>query len=791
MSNTLHQQFLKARQAYIESRFQSLNPVQREAVYKVRGPLLILAGAGSGKTTVLVNRIANLISHGDAYYSEDTYREVNAEDLQALEEITKNGEEAAGELLQLVSVEAAKPYQILAITFTNKAAGELKERLERMLGAGGADVAASTFHSACVRMLRRDADRLGFPQSFTIYDSDDQKRVLKEIYKERNIDDKFLPLRAAASRIGRWKDSMLSPQQAAEDAFTYQDKLVSEIYVQYAQRLKSAGAFDFDDLIYFTVRLLEENDDVRRYYNNRYRYILVDEYQDTSHAQFRLVQLLSAHGNVCVVGDDDQSIYRFRGATVENILGFEQTFPGAQVIRLEQNYRSTGNILAAANNVIENNAHRKGKTLWTSEPEGKKPVLYRAESEQDEAAYIAGVISANVREGIPLSGHAVLYRANAQSNAIENYFSRASIPYKIVGGQRFFDRMEVKDMLAYLSVVVNPADNLRLRRIINVPARKIGATTVNTMAEIAQNLGISLLEVAQQAADFPALSRAHGALAGFCSIYNELKKAYDEHSIDVFTEKAFTITGYEQMLIAAGEEGKTRLENVRELLSSVKTYANEQGPAASLEGFLENVALVSDLDNYDGEQDAVSMMTLHAAKGLEFPVVFMVGMEEGVFPSDMVRYNEEEVEEERRLCYVGITRARKEIYMTCAAYRMLYGQTRRNLPSRFISELGEENMEVLGYTPKERAPRSDYNYSGGGLSSASTLSGYSTPKATTQNDDKPSFEVGDKIDHGVFGLGVVMAVTPIAGDSIVEIEFETAGRKKTMANYAPLTKVEE
>ena len=471
--------------------------------------------------------------------------------------------------------------------------------------------------------------------------------------------------------------------------------LVAKVYDAYQKRLLQAGAFDFDDLIYATVKLLRDFEDVREYYQNRFRYILVDEYQDTSVAQFQLVYLLGGeHRNVCVVGDDDQSIYRFRGATIENILNFEQHFPGAKVIRLEQNYRSTSNILNAANCVIKNNMGRKGKTLWTENGNGEKLMCYEADSEFDEAAHVAAVIGQNVKKGAKLRDHAILYRMNAQSGPIETYFARAGIPYKIVGGQRFYDRKEIKDMLAYMSIVANEQDDLRLRRIINEPARKIGATTVQNVADIAAGLGVSMLEVIEHAPDYPALARASAALGGFWRIYRRLKEAYDTMSLDVFVSEILEITGYRSMLEAEGEEGQTRMENIGQLVSSVKTYADQRGPEASLPGFLEEVALISDIDSYDEGADVVVLMTMHAAKGLEFNYVFIVGLEEGIFPSEMSRYSNEDLEEERRLCYVGITRAKKELYLSCANSRMLFGQTKHNRPSRFLEEIDASLVEV-------------------------------------------------------------------------------------------------
>ena len=838
MESQFETQFLALRKKYIEAQFGKLNPVQRDAVFTTDGPLLILAGAGSGKTTVLVNRIANLIRFGSAHSSTYAPQGAGPEQMEELECLLHSGGEPSEALRPFLREHTVRPYNVLAITFTNKAAGELKNRLSAMLGEAGQDVNASTFHSACVRILRREAGRLGYPQSFTIYDTDDQQRAMKEVYKSMNIDDKFLPLKSAIGAIGRLKDKMISPQDAMSAPADTRAGLVAKVYDAYQKRLWQAGAFDFDDLIYATVKLLRDFEDVREYYQNRFRYILVDEYQDTSVAQFQLVYLLGGeHRNVCVVGDDDQSIYRFRGATIENILNFEQHFPGAKVIRLEQNYRSTSNILNAANCVIKNNMGRKGKTLWTENGNGEKLMCYEADSEFDEAAHVAAVIGQNVKKGAKLRDHAILYRMNAQSGPIETYFARAGIPYKIVGGQRFYDRKEIKDMLAYMSIVANEQDDLRLRRIINEPARKIGATTVQNVADIAAGLGVSMLEVVEHAPDYPALARASAALGGFWRIYRRLKEAYDTLPLDVFVSEILEITGYRSMLEAEGEEGQTRMENIGQLVSSVKTYADQRGPEASLPGFLEEVALISDIDSYDEGADVVVLMTMHAAKGLEFNYVFIVGLEEGIFPSEMSRYSNEDLEEERRLCYVGITRAKKELYLSCANSRMLFGQTKHNRPSRFLEEIDASLVEVeqspaaaqtkamrqrymqqqnaylqpeYGAASMRSTVQAGYSARYGGASHGSGAGGASRPArqrasvgggfSTVQAGSTASvprtagsgaYRPGDLVEHKVFGRGEVLKVTPVAGDTIVEIRFDTAGVKKTMANYAPLKHISE
>ena len=862
-------EYLALRDQYIEARFARLNSVQRQAVFATEGPLLILAGAGSGKTTVLVNRIANIIRFGSAHGSRELPRPVTEADLNDLRTAVANGRDLPRETAYL-AVRPARPWNVLAITFTNKAAGELKERLRAMLGDTlGGDVNASTFHSACVRMLRRDAERIGFPKSFTIYDSDDQQRVIKQIYKDLMIDDKFLPVKSAIAQISSFKDKLMSAEEVAGEPFANtKAQLISKIYTAYAGRLKTAGAMDFDDLIFHTVRLLQNDAEAREYYQNRFRYVVVDEYQDTSVAQFHLVRLLAGGtNNVCVVGDDDQSIYKFRGATIENILNFEKVFSGAKTIRLEQNYRSTANILNAANSVIKNNMGRKGKTLWTESGDGEKVHHYTATNEQDEASHIADVIGEHLREGASLKDHAVLYRMNAQSNPIETYFARAGIPYRIVGGQRFFDRKEVKDINSYLAVIVNPRDDVRLRRIINEPARKIGMTTIEKIGELASAAGVPMMEIIAHVRDYPALQRAAAPLERFYEMYRELCDLSISEPLDVFVGDVIKKSGYEAMLKAMKEEAETRLENLGQLVSSIKTYADQNGEDATLAGFLEEVALISDLDSYDNDADSVTMMTIHSAKGLEFPYVFVIGMEDGIFPGDMAKYNEEDMEEERRLCYVAITRAKKELYLSSSRTRMIFGQTRRNPPSAFLAEIDPALLDETqspelssygggfgagygsystnvpggrsGYSGASRGYlNSEYNARprggfGGGYSSGFASGGHESPNsyggrhtvqstgfgsgygrsrgagsavpagagtstlagapaaAAPKKKEAVSYAPGDVVEHRVFGRGTVLNATPIAGDCIVEIQFDRVGVKKTMANYAPLKKVEE
>ena len=880
MATDLAQQFCALRDTYIEKQFGRLNDMQREAVFTTNGPLLILAGAGSGKTTVLVNRIANLIRFGSAHGSRWTPREVTEDDVKALRTAIMTGTDAPSWLDGMLRKDAVRSWNVMAITFTNKAAGELKERLRRMLGGEeGDEVFASTFHSACVRILRRWAEEIGYPRSFTIYDSDDSQRVMKTVYKELSVDDKFFPVKSAINQMSRWKDQLISPEEALKTpARDTKGALAAKVYAAYEKKLKEAGAFDFDDLIYQTVILLSEHEDVREFYQNKYKYLLVDEYQDTSVAQFRLVSLLTGpEKNICVVGDDDQSIYRFRGATIENILNFERIYKGTRTIRLEQNYRSTSNILNAANCVIQHNTERKGKTLWTKNGEGDKVQVYTAENEQDEASHIADVIGQHLKEGGHLADHAILYRMNAQSAPIESYFTRAGIPHKIVGGQRFNDRKEVKDIHSYMSIVANPRDDVRLRRIINEPARKIGATTIEVIADLAAQQGISMLDVISHADQYAKLSRAIAPLFKFWDIYQKLQESLETKTLDEFASDVIEITGYRAMLEADAakghEDAADRLQNLGQLVNNVKSYCDQHGEEASLEGYLEDIALISDIDSYNESADQVVLMTIHSAKGLEFPYVFLIGMEEGVFPSEMSKYSEADLEEERRLAYVGITRAKKELYISNSVTRMLYGRTQRNEPSRFLREI-ETRSPVLeqrsrlggwgssysdtvpggasGYSGPSGWGRSAGGYGSGGYGSRSgggylnreynagersgfgsgyagrgtSSSGYGaaygnsstqpkvrsggfgagysgtgakTPAAKISFTGAPAakaasagpkhYEPGDIVKHKVFGRGTVLKVKPAAGDQIVEINFEKVGIKKTMANFAPLTKI--
>ena len=804
--------FCKARRGAIAREFSQLNPEQQKAVLATEGPLLLLAGAGSGKTTVLINRIANLMKYGRGSDSEEVPVWVTSDDLAFLEDY------AAGKIApapedkarqeRLCRLEPAAPWTILAITFTNKAAGELKDRLAKMLGPEAEDVWASTFHSACVRILRRDIDRLGFASSFTIYDTDDSIRVIKDCLKDLNLDDKQFPPRTVLGYISRAKDAMKLAEEylaECEKSGDYRLAKIAKIYVEYQRRLWEASALDFDDIILHTVRLLQQFEEVRSFYQRKFRYVLIDEYQDTNNLQYLLASTLAGgYENFCVVGDDDQSIYRFRGATIENILSFESQYKGARVIRLEQNYRSTRNILEASNAVIRNNEGRKGKELWTEHDAGDKVHCYTAMNEHDEAQYVAAQILADYSAGRKWKDHAVLYRMNAQSNQIEQAFKRNGIPYRIIGGIRFFDRAEVKDMLAYLCAVNNPGDDLRLSRIINNPPRGIGATTVERAQSIAQAEGRSLWDVVSHPKDWPELQKAAPRLAQFADLMTELRTLAAELPLPDFYEELVQRTGYAVMLEQKNTvEDRTRLENVHELLSSIQNYLENAEDEPTLSGFLDEIALYTDLDAHDPDEDCVVMMTMHSAKGLEFPVVFVVGVEEGIFPGIRAIGEPEEMEEERRLCYVAMTRAKEKLYMTCASQRMLFGRTNSNRPSRFLGEIPPEYVEKSGRLPyserqneerpqKTRPPRRTFDR-GFSMGTSSYGSGASSAPAPDWKNPKagsaapatgPDFRAGDPVVHKAFGKGLITKLTPMGGDALVEIAFDSVGTKKLMLKSA-------
>ena len=794
--------YLQLRKKVIEKEFSGMNDRQFEAVTTVRGPLLVLAGAGSGKTTVLVNRIAYLTKYGNAYLSEKEgfYSQYDLENARLY--LENKTEEISGAPF---CVDAPKPYEILAITFTNKAAGELKDRIAKKLGDSAQSIWAGTFHSICGKILRYNADRIGYSSHFTIYDTDDQKSVLKQIIKQNNIDDKMLPVKSVLSYISRCKDSLVSPSEALSSVGNdLRAKLMCELYREYQKRLLASDAMDFDDMIVNTVRLLSENPDVLEHYGNKFRYIMVDEYQDTNHAQYKLVSLLSQiHGNLCVVGDDDQSIYRFRGATIENILNFEDENKNAKTIRLEQNYRSTGNILNAANSVISHNRGRKGKTLWTAFGDGDKIKVRSCLDDRTEARFVADEILKLKASGDDFCESAVLYRMNAQSAYIENCFARSGIAYKVIGGMRFFERKEIKDILAYLTVVNNSNDDVRLRRIINVPRRGIGDTTVASAMEIAAGLGISLFEVLKNADSYAALSRASLKLKDFCEMIDNLKCKSESESVSEITEDILRVSGYRDFLLSdISPDAPDRLANVEEFVNTVRQF-EEENPQAELSDYLEEIALITDIDSLESDENRVVMMTVHSAKGLEFKNVFLVGMEEGIFPGNMsIAGGEAEIEEERRLAYVALTRAKKRLYITHTSSRMMFGSTGRNLPSRFLkeipSELCEASSEQTGFGmfysvnsqySKPKTPSSpafgntESGFAGGHRKKPSFMPNYSAPAKKEPTD---CYKVGQTVEHSAFGKGIITSISQTATDAMLEINFEKVGIKKIMAGYAKL-----
>ena len=740
--------------------YDTLNPPQREAVAQTEGPVLILAGAGSGKTRVLTHRIAYLMDE-----------------------------------------KGVNPWNILAITFTNKAAQEMRERVDKLVGFGSESIWVSTFHSACVRILRRHIDNLGYDTNFTIYDTDDQKSLMKDVCRKMNIDTKIYKERSLLAQISHAKDELLTPDDMEmKAAGDYNMKKVASVYREYQAALRKNNALDFDDLIVKTVELFEKCGAVLEYYQERFKYIMVDEYQDTNTAQFKFISLLAQrYQNLCVVGDDDQSIYKFRGANIGNILGFEHVFPDARVIRLEQNYRSTRNILNAANQVIANNTERKAKTLWTENEEGSKVHFRQFLNAYEEAEYVAGEIGKLKRNGLGnYRDGAILYRTNAQSRIFEEKFIAANIPYKLVGGVNFYARKEIKDLLCYLKTINNARDDLAVQRIINVPKRGIGATTLGRVQDYADNMGISLYEALRVAEEVPSIGRSLSKIDGFVTFIQMLKSKADVMTVEEILQEVIDSTGYVAELEAEDtEESRARIENIDELISKTVAYQEameEQNQSATLSGFLEEVALVADIDTVDPDQDYVLLMTLHSAKGLEFPKVFMVGMEDGIFPSHMtISYGDDgEMEEERRLCYVGITRAMKDLTLTCAQQRMIRGETQYNRVSRFVREIPRELVD-LGHTIQEKKPKVE--------ELIPTPAKYSKMKEILQGRNyKPrefkvtkanslDYEVGDTVRHIKFGVGIVKEIVEGGRDYEVTVEFDKVGVKKMFASFAKLKKI--
>ena len=792
-------EILALRRAVLEKDFARMNDRQKQAVFTVNGPLLILAGAGSGKTTVLINRIANILRYGDAYNSTYLRDDLDENDIAACKAYIENGTPLTTESQEHLSVSACAPWRIMAITFTNKAAGELKDRLCTMLGETANDIWASTFHSTCARILRRDGERIGYSSHFTVYDTDDQRRLMKSILKELDISEKNITPKSILNEISRAKDSLISP---AEYALTVGDdfrlKIISRAYTTYQKRLEDADAMDFDDLINKVVELFKKCPDVLEYYQNRFRYLMVDEYQDTNHAQYTFVRMLAEKsGNLCVVGDDDQSIYKFRGATIENILSFENTFQNATVIRLEQNYRSTQNILDAANAVIAHNTERKGKTLWTQNGTGAMIHLHTAENETDEAERITKIILDGVAAGRKFSDYAVLYRMNSQSLTFERNFAKSGVPHRIIGGTRFYERREIREMIAYLSVINNPSDEMRLRRIINTPKRSIGDRSVEVAAQIGQQTGETLFEVVSHVKDYPALSRAANKMTLFAAQMQGLIELNNDEEVtlgELYDELVERIDYLNFLKTDDPESAEDRAANVQELASNLRRF-EEENPEGTLSDFLEEVSLITDIDNYDNNADSVVLMTVHSAKGLEFPVVFLPGMEENIFPGMASVYVPSEVEEERRLAYVAITRAKEELYIFHAESRMIFGMTNRNRVSRFVEEIPETLVEHTRSRDYSARPVSMPSFGGAKpfgeapkTKSVAEAGGF-TPKPRVKPAPAGTYRVGDTVLHKAFGTGLIVSATPMANDTLLEVAFDKVGTKKLFANFARLTKV--
>ena len=771
--------------------FHSLNEQQQQAVFSVNGPVLVLAGAGSGKTTAIISRIVNMIYFGDGYAQADGYLpEEDAVWLQAY--IDGKEPEDVERLREILAIAPIRPGNILAITFTNKAAGEMRARLASTLGEElASSVHASTFHSACVQILRRSIERLGYGSDFAIYDADDSRKLMKSCLADCNVSEKQFPPRGIVQEISNAKDAMISPEEMWEDAGEdYRKQTVARLYAAYQRHLRESNALDFDDIIYLTVELFRRFPEELAKYQYRFPYVLVDEYQDTNHAQYQLISLLThASGNLCVVGDDDQSIYRFRGATIENILGFEEEFPDCTVIRLEQNYRSTQNILDAANSVIANNTGRKSKHLWTNAGAGEKITWYRAADESDESAYVSDTILKQVKAGEKYSDHAILYRMNAQSNMLERALVHKGIPYRIYGGTRFYDRKEIKDILAYMSIVENPNDRVRFERIVNEPKRGIGNATLALLLQISQDLHLSPLEVLQNVEQYPALSKKKTALKKFAELWEALITAEREQPLEQFLDTILEKTGYHGMLESMGEEGTFRLENIEELKTSILTYQNE-AEEASLGGFLEEISLYTDVDKYEPDQDTVMLMTVHSAKGLEFRNVFLVGMEQGVFPGNRSLSTPQDLEEERRLAYVALTRAKEKLTLTTAASRMLFGMTMRNPPSQFLEEIDKSLLEEK--TSRRQSKRGIPAGNAESVQSISLLQQQmAASKKRVYQAQPKEFHVGERVRHAVFGDGTVLSITKMANDAMLEVGFDQVGTKRLMASHPKIKKLEE
>ena len=793
---SLEKKFRNLRTKFLERDFLNMNSKQKEAVFNVNGPVIVLAGAGSGKTTAIINRIINMVNYGNAYMSKGTPSNLTEGTVSDLETLYNNGNSAES-VKDILCSRKIDPGNILTITFTNKAANELKLRLSEALGEKGNEIWASTFHSLCSRILRMHAELIGFTNHFVVYDDDDAKKLIKECEKNLYLDDKMLTHKTIKYEISRAKDKLLEPEEYKQRVGNdFRLVGVASIYELYQRRLKELDAMDFDDLIVNTVKLFQNFPDILEKYQNKFKYIMVDEYQDTNYAQYVLIKLLAdKYKNLCVVGDDDQSIYKFRGATIENIIDFEKFFPGAKIIRLEQNYRSTKNILNAANAVISNNSNRKGKTLWTQNDEGEKIKAHTAYSEHDEANYIAETVKKLVEGGEKYSDSAILYRMNSQSNVIEKVFMKSGIPYRILGGLRFYERKEIKDMIAYLSIINNPKDEIRLKRIINQPRRSIGERTISQATEIARKFNEDFLNVLRKSDTYENLQRVSIKLKSFSDLIDSLIKANENPEIKIHDlyDMILDKTGYIDYLKTDNDNSEVRIENVKELLSNIKKYEEDAGENATLAGFLEEVALLSDIDNYDENSDAVVMMTLHSAKGLEFPTVFIPGFEEGIFPGIQSMSSDEDIEEERRLAYVGITRSKNKLYILNSGSRMIFGSTSHNKVSRFLDEIPSDLIEKTksrdwkDLKKGERIPRSAQEIRARSIFAARNFGGVSG--GVSGNNIVNDYKVGDIVKHTVFGIGTIVYCIKMGNDSMLSIDFGgNIGIKKLMANFAKLTK---
>lgn len=786
----MRQRYIEAKTNCFDKIYSFLNDRQREALKTVKGPLLVVAGAGSGKTTVLVNRIANIIRYGTGYESTVVPFDLCEGNIAELEMASRLPAEQLEKYMVKYAENPCPPWAVMCITFTNKAANEMKERLVKVIGDEAEEIWAGTFHNICMRILRRHPVEAGLENGFTIYDSDDQKKLITAIIRDFNLDEKRYAPKTVGSLISKAKESLIDPDEYeklySKDLF---ERNVSRIYREYAKRLTSANAVDFDDIIIRTVRLLEKNEEIRGYYQRRFKYVCIDEYQDTNKAQFLLAVLLSGHyRNIMVVGDDDQSIYRFRGATIENILNFDKVFEDAKVVKLEQNYRSTSNILDTANHLIAKNRGRREKKLWTDKGEGDKVFVKQLYDQTDEAKFIADtILNDTVKNGTRFCEHAILYRVNAQSNSLESVFAKSGIPYRILGGTRFYERKEIKDIIAYLCLISSKQDNLRLKRIINEPKRKIGDATVEAVERLAAMEGLPMFDIIENADRYTALGRVAGKLKDFADIINTLRGIAETESLSALVEKTIILSGYREMLVLQGEAAEDRLQNVEELVSNAVAF-EETHEEATLAQFLEEAALVADIDNYDETADAVVMMTIHSAKGLEFDNVYLPGLEEGLFPSFRSIGDQAETEEERRLCYVAITRARKKLTITYVKNRLLFGQTQYNQPSRFVGELPEKTCS-LSVLERKNPLMENYVRTQQRSAVSSFTREVTRPAAKASPASYEKLSVGDEVKHVKFGHGIVLSVTEMGGDSLYEVAFDNFGTKKMMATFAKLTRI--